>query len=265
MNYNDVAFKNFVLDIRAFFKNNFVDSYKGYLIIGAVMLYSITKHSHNIKYLKNNLAIPVNYINKNKTIRVKPSINCVNHDSEIKDENKITLSFRHYPKYNPFKPKPKKVSNTNMPSTEVDGLQIHLACIDTVSKEGIYLLKRLLSSNKTFYLKFNHIQYHDTPRLYCWITYKEYFWTNNVNVMLVANGMARVGNIKSNDIYDEMIYYYHSDMIDAEEDAKMRSVGIWSSMRTPLSSSNPSMFGKLYSAIKRRLDMKKWEKVILKK
>jgi endonuclease YncB( thermonuclease family) len=264
MNTNDIAYKNFLLDIKSFFKENFINSYKGLFIIAAFSIYKIKNNIHNIKYLKTNSTIPLHLINKNKTIRVKPSIRCVIHDPEIKDENNITLSFRHYPKYNPFKPKPQK-GKTNMPSTEIDAINIHLACIDTVSNEGVHLLKSLIDKNKTFYLTFNHIQYHDTTRLYCWVLYKEYFRMNNLNVMLVSNGLARVGNVKSNDIYDEMIYYYHSDIIDAEEDAKMRSVGLWRSMKTPMSSSNPSTFGKLFSSIKRNLNMRKWEKVVLKK
>jgi endonuclease YncB( thermonuclease family) len=262
MNTDDIALKNFLLDIKSILTNNM--NYKGLFIIGAISLFKIKNNLHNIKYLKNNTAIPINYINKNKTIRVKPSICCVNHVSELNEDNNITLSFRHHPKYNPFKSKQKEIK-TCIPSIDVDAINIHLACIDSVSKEGVHLLKRLIDRNRTFYLKFNHIQYHDTPRLYCWVLYREYFWMNNVNVMLVSNGMARVGNAKSSEIYDEMIYYYHSDIIDAEEDAKMRSFGLWRSMRTPMSSSNPSIFGRMYANIKRKLNMRKWEKVVLKK
>lgn len=273
---NDIVIKNLVLDIKGFFLSNFYESNRGLVLIGLLSLYRIKQNIHNIKYIKNNLSINQVLIKKNKTIRVKPSLRCVNHDVEIKDENKnVTLSFRHYPKYNPFSNwnnRNIKINNNNnkpnnytVPSIDIDGLNIHLACIDSISDEGLHFLKRLIDKDKTFYIKFNHIQYHDTPRIYCWVLYKENFSTHNINVLLVANGYARIGNIKNNDIYDETIYYYHSDIIDAEEDAKLRAVGLWRNMRTPMTAASVSTVARIFTNLKRMFNMSKFEKIILKK
>jgi hypothetical protein len=179
------------------------------------------------------------------------------------DENKIALYLKHKP-YIKLDILRKKQSPSNKELTIDDNeLIIHLACIDYISKEGIYLLKKIVA-NKKLYIQFNHIQYHDSPQIYAWLFYKDWLFKVNVNELLVRKGYAKLGSFKSTDIYDEHIFYYHSDLIDAEEEAKTMGLGIWRHMRNKLQEYQ-SVFSRIIKFIRKRLNMNKWETHIYNK
>jgi hypothetical protein len=266
-NQHEIVLKNLILDIRSVYVKNFIDSNKGYLLVGLYFIYLCKKNIPSFKYFPNNSSVPLDYIKKNKTLRVSTTQKTVRNFKEPSDEyteqNKIVLHLKHKPyiKYTFLNKKPP--ANDKQIVLNNNDLVIHLACIDYLSKEGVYALKKLIEGKKLF-LQLNHINYHDTPQVYGWLFYRSWLFKVNINELLVKSGYAKLGPIKDTDIYDEYIYYYHADLVQAEEDAKAEGKGIWRNMRNKLNEQH-NVISRFLRFMTKYFSMKRWEKAIYRK
>jgi hypothetical protein len=267
VNTREIVIKNFLLDIRNVIRANFVESYKGYAILAIGFMYFCKKNIPSFKYFPNNSSVPLGYINKNKTIQVRTTQRTVRNYNqpdidEYTDQNKIILNLKHKPYIKPLR-RGLQTSSDKQLVLDNNELVVHLTCIEYISKEGVYALKKLIEKKK-LYLKFNHIRYHDTPELYGWLLYRSWLTNVNINELLIKSGYAKLGSIKDTDIYDEHIYYYHADLVEAEEEAKAEGRGIWRNMRNSLNEQHSS-FSKSIRFMTKYFNMKRWEKAVFRK
>lgn len=270
---------NLLTDCKSYFKRNFIDSYIGYTPIILFFVYKIFVKYPGRIFLKNNQTVPMKYFNKNIIVRVKPVIKMSDNINIDEDIKKLELKFKHIPSFsflqNYFNRKENSVKNSDKNELEnEDCLSVKLAGIDYINKEGIYFIRKLINKKKgKFYLKFNHILYNDKTEIYCWLLYKNpsmmrSFSDININILLAKNGYGKICNSKTSDIYDETIYYYLSDLYDAELDAKMRGVGIWRDTRSTLVAEQASWKGVLNNFFKSTssyMNRSQWQRKILKK
>jgi endonuclease YncB( thermonuclease family) len=264
---------NFKEDIKLFFKNNFVDSYKGYVLVFGILLYKsgiIYKFSkQNRNFIRNNKSIPIDFIEKNKVIKVKPVGNSLDKNGE--------MEFTHIPSKFLFYFTKKVAIEENISDIGDKNIKIRLAGIDTISKEGIeFISQKVLKINESF-LQFHSID--ENKQVSAWILIKNYEMTKNLNlnIFLIRNGLAKKSssvkcNLEEEFHYDENIYYYLSDLSDAEIYAKTMGLGLWSEINDPNKSPllketylNKFSIRNLFASIRRSFTQKKWEYLILKK
>jgi len=271
---------NLIIDAKAYFKKNFIDSYKYYyLFCGLFFARNLFKlRDPRVKFLRNNTYITENLVKNHYLIRVKPYLN-TKYSEMLKDkQNKNTINevkLKHIPHFymirkHLFDEKP--VENSKERQVEVeDHLRIKLSGVNNLSPEGTQFIEKLFNSRtKRFYMKFNNIQYMDEKEIYGWLLYKNSAFSNtyiNINVILVQNGYGELAPLKG-DVTDERIYYYYSDLINADKLAKSRGVGIWRNQKSHIvaESSRWKGTGKyIHQFLEKVIKMKKWQKIVLNK
>jgi hypothetical protein len=264
---NFIIIKNNIMhDLRNIFNHNFKDSIRGYIPIVIYIVAKIYKKWLLRNIIKNNYAVPKFMIDRNKIIKVKPVLN-----SELKSE----LKFKHIPTFQFLENFSKKVENTDTTTLQQgEYLSIKLAGLESINKEGINFLNKLFHNEKNSYeLQFNNIQYNDTPEIYCWLFVKmkifPFYKKNlNLNIILVQNGFSKVNVVKTEDVYDEKIFYYTTDQIDAETDAKIKGKGVWNKTKSTFVSNYAHEKGSFHHMKKRLVEIfkaKSWQKIILRK
>lgn len=270
MNENQIIFKNFLDDLGYVYKQNFVESYKGYAGLAILFTTRFLLKKPQINFIRNNASIPKKVLDQNRKIKVKP-IADTQPIQELANQNFSTLiKFRHIPDIQIIDRLLAKRSNTK--EIEKDqNLEVKLAGLSDLTKEGNYFLRRILLNNRSkFYLKFNHLQYSDKPEVYVWILYKPSILhrTINLNILLAYLGHAKVVPLKTVDIYDEHIFYYYSDLVDADLQAKAKGNGMYSDQKSKVVAESLVWKGfgdYITTAARKRFGLRRWEKVITNK
>lgn len=269
--------KNFLLDLEEIYNKNFRDSYRGIITIFSLLAFKFLSKVPRMKFIKNNGCIPINYVKKNMAIKAKPIIkNIYEYEENINDKYKIDLKFKHIPELN-FSEKFTKYINDNFfkisnlsSQTSIEKeeyIVTKLAGIEYLNKEGLHIVNKILNNkNYTIYLKLNNLQYNDTVELNSWIFLQHKLFRHkiNLNVLLLKNGYGKYTNVRTNEVYDEKIFYYLCDLIDAEKFAKINNFGMWRSDSGKIVkeySDKKNIFRK----IKNFVNEPKWHKVILNK
>jgi len=299
--HSKILFINCILDFKSFINKNFRESLKGYLFLSFITLYFINRKRPYIYNIKNNFEFSNSLVSKNKLIKV----NVIKNDNfqNTNQSLKFTYSleykyinqaftfisnlkklitnlnkklFKRKNEYNLNNIKNEyssKIDNKENKEIEIlKGIDVKLCGIKDLTEEGIYFVQKLIyDKNSKIFLHFNHILYMDTPEIFCWIyiyNKKFSFSRLNLNIFLVKQGLANVNPVKLNDIYDERIFYNYSDLLDAERNAKEKSLGIWSKTKNKVtieSSIKNERFSSIFDRFGKRVNMRKWEKSILNK
>lgn len=275
-----VCLFNFIIDTKAYFTRNFVDSYKYYyLFSGLLLARNLFKlRDPRVKFLRNNTYITENLVKNHYLIRVKPYLNMKYSEMLKEKQNSNTnneVKLKHIPHFYLLRKylfDQKPVENSKERHVEVeDYLRIKLSGVQNLSPEGNQFIEKVFKSKtKRFYIKFNNIQYMDEKEIYGWLLYKNSALSNtyiNINVVLVQNGYGELAPLKG-EVTDERIYFYYSDIINADKLSKSRGVGIWRNQKSHIvaDSSRWKGTGKfIHQFIEKVLKMKKWQKIVLNK
>jgi hypothetical protein len=271
-----IAKTNFILDLKEFFNSNFINSYKGYLPFIGIITYKIFTKIPMRKYLKKNSSIPINFCEKNLSIKVKPIFKKYYNpqEQEILDINDIEINLKHIPSFSYLNNRKENLKSKSLEKEEF--LKIKLAGIQYLNKEGLAFLDKLLnnkSSNYNFNLKFNNIEFKDSekdPIVHGWLILNKKFPFNffssnfNLNILLAQNGYAKICNINTNGVYDEKICFFMSDLLEAEKDAKLRGKGLWRNQKSHVISEYAND-KRLFNRIMNKFRMGSWGKLQLRK
>jgi len=267
---------NLILNTKAYIQNEFINSNKFYITASALLFlkFLLKIKDPRSRLIPNNLSIPKEFITKNYLINADlKAAKGYDNFQDFKGNNNFKI--KHIPYFDFFHKlinyfKTKKQSETKEVKIE-DLMDIKLAGISRISKEGRYVIERLINTKPKFYFKFNNIRYHDTPEVYGWLFFKPRvrfsYKMNNLNIFLVKNGYAELDTIKE-DIYDENIYFYYSDLVEADKIARTKGYGIWQDIKShnvTESAANQGSYINLLNRIRKRANMRTWEKAILSK
>jgi len=268
-----IAFINFILSSKMYFKKNILESNKFIATISTLFVLKLILKIKDprSRFIPNNISIPKKIIDKNYVIDVTlKSANPTNNFENYKENNNFKI--KHIPYFNFMH---KIVNNSSIKSSSKDIqvedlLHVKLAGVSKISSEGRYVIERLIRSNSfSFSFKFNHIRHHDTVEIYGWLFFKSKrsFRTNNLNIFLVKNGYAEIDHIKDN-AFDEKIYYYYTDLINADKLARSRGIGIWEESKSYNVSESlmyQGAYNKILHKIRKWVNMRAWEKAIMTK
>jgi hypothetical protein len=258
---------NLKLDLNDILKSNFIDSKKGYIPFLFILCYSIFKKLPFRKFIKNNTNLPVSFCEKNYVLNIKP-INkpYLNYSEDVLDKYNLDLNFKHLPSFSFL---------SNIKSEDSEYLKIKLAGIEHINREGLIFINKLLIDNSNrfnFKVKLNNLEIKNDnqsePSIYGWIFFKSKGILPsrmlNLNILLAKNGYGKIANINSLGIYDEHIFYYMNDIIEAEKDAKIRAKGIWRDQKSDVITgyANSKFFSSTISSF---FKYSKWQKIILRK
>ena len=275
---------NAFIDIKGFFRRNFIESHKYfYLFLSLLVVRTSYKLiDPRVYFLRNNSFIREKLVKNHYMIRVKPHFQKLSE--KMKSSNDTDNVSKNYPSIVRLKHLPhfylirkyifreKLVENVKEKQLDFeDHIKINLSGLKNLSSEGNHFLEKVLKSRtKRFYIKFNNIQYMDEKLVYGWLLYKNHILSLtyiNLNVVLVQNGLGEIEALKG-DIFDEKIYFYYSDLVNADKLAKARGRGMWRNQKSHLVAESSIWKGSskyLYEFIERVLKMKKWQKIILNK
>jgi len=226
------------------------------------------------KFISNNQEIPLEFFKQNKILQVKPKIKIMNNIC-IENVYKPEIDFIHIPS---FYLKHKKHISTKDIQIEENSIKVNLVGLEYLNKEGNDIINHLCENGQKlkFYIKLNNTEIGENGQLkvFCWVLIKNSIFSYkylNLNVVLAKKGYAKISNINTEGIYDETIFYNMSDLLNAEKEAKLKSLGIWRSRYSGVTKDYSNFILKennIFTYLKKNLNilkMPKWQKILMKK
>ena len=235
---------NLILNTNSYLKEQYKHSANKWIITFSSLLFVkilFRFKDPRSKLLTSNIVIPKKFIDNNYVIDIALKSTKHHHNQFLDFKENNNFKVKHIPYFdsiykifNKLTKSNTTISQTKEVKTE-DLLDIKLAGISKISTEGRYQIEKLIRTNPKFYFKFNHLRYHDTVEAYGWVFFKTktgriFNKKHNLNLYLVKNGYAEFEPLKTN-VYDERIYYYYSDLIDADKWARAKGIGVWQEYR----------------------------------